>query len=75
MEMLFGAKKDKGKPAKSKVFGVELDASSKEIPPILEACVMYLDATGLEIEGIFRKSGSLVTMNQYKAKFDNGMPI
>ena len=71
--MFFGAKKDKGKSGKGKVFGVVLDGASKEIPQILEACVVFLDATGLELEGVFRKSGSLVTMNQYKAKFDNGM--
>lgn len=74
MAMFFGGKKDtKGKSGKSKMFGVVLDGSSKEIPQILEACVVYLDATGLEIEGIFRKSGSVVVMNQYKDKFDNGI--
>eukprot|EP00026_Physarum_polycephalum_P004986 Phypoly_transcript_05012.p1 GENE.Phypoly_transcript_05012~~Phypoly_transcript_05012.p1 ORF type:complete len:624 (+),score=137.22 Phypoly_transcript_05012:112-1983(+) len=72
--MFFGAKKEKGK-SKSKVFGVDLDGNSKEIPPILETCVVYLDATGLEMEGVFRKSGSVVLMNQYKAKFDNGEPV
>lgn len=71
--MFFGAKKEKGKSGKSKVFGVVLDTTLKEIPQMLESCVVYLDATGLELEGVFRKSGSLTVMNQYKAKFDNGI--
>lgn len=57
----------------NKVFGAALDPSSTCIPPILEACVIYLDATGLELEGVFRKSGSLQQLKEYRAKIDNGM--
>lgn len=70
-DKLGGGKKGKVDEGK-KVFGVALDRNCKEIPHILETCVVYLDGIGLDLEGIFRKSGSLLQMNDYKAKFDRG---
>jgi RhoGAP domain len=76
--MLKIGKKDKEKGSngkeekKNKVFGAVLDRNCTTIPHILETCVVYLDSTGLDFEGVFRKSGSLAQMNEYKAKFDNG---
>jgi hypothetical protein len=63
-----------GGPAK-KVFGGTIDRNSEEIPVIMTKCVEYLDATGLEFEGIFRKSGSLAQVNEFKARFDKGEDV
>jgi len=58
-----------------KVFGIALDKSCTEIPHIMEACVTYLDSTGLDFEGIFRKSGSLNMINDYKGRFERGEAV
>ena len=65
----FFKKEEGGRP---RVFGGTIDRDSDEIPHVMSQCVEYLDATGLEFEGIFRKSGSLMQLNEYKAKFDRG---
>lgn len=65
-------KKDEGAAAKPRVFGGVIDRDSESIPLVVSKCVEYLDATGLEFEGIFRKSGSLVQMNEFKARFEKG---
>ncbi len=62
-----------GKKEKHKVFGASLDSLSTEIPYIMEICIMYLDEFGLDLEGIFRKSGSLTTVNEYRARFEKGI--
>lgn len=73
MNILSMGRKKVAKTEEKKVFGAALDKNSSEIPFILEACVVYLDSTGLDFEGIFRKSGSLMMMNDYKARFERGM--
>jgi len=66
---------EKKKDAGSVVFGGSIDRTSTQIPSVLNKCVEYLDATGLNFEGIFRKSGSLAQLNEIKARFDGGEDV
>lgn len=73
MKALHIVNNKKGGHHNRKVFGASLDPNCTTIPTIVEACVVYLDAMGLDLEGVFRKSGSLAQLKEYKNKFDNGM--
>ena len=72
MQLITSRKEKDSKRSAKAVFGVPLDTETTQVPPVLVKCVEYLDTTGLEFEGIFRKSASVATMNEYKAKFDKG---
>ncbi|KAJ3110550.1 hypothetical protein HDU96_006490 [Phlyctochytrium bullatum] len=59
------------------MFGLTLDElmgpdGSKGIPVVVKECVECLRATGLECEGIFRRSPSSQLMNAAKEAFDKG---
>ena len=58
-----------------KLFGGTIDRKNPQIPPVMSKCILYLDKTGLEFEGIFRKSGSLAQMNEFKARFEKGVML
>jgi hypothetical protein len=65
-----------------RVFGVSLnDALGRRvsrrhaIPPIITKTVVYLDQNGLEVEGIFRLSGSANKIESYKDEFDLGLDV
>ena len=63
-------------PALRPVFGVSLDDLLKRdgsaIPLVVYQCVQAVDLFGLEVEGIYRLSGSSAHVNKLKGIFDNG---
>ncbi len=42
------------------------------IPSVVHSTIFYLDNNGLELEGIFRKSGSASMIQYFKEQFDQG---
>lgn len=63
-------------PALRPVFGISLDGLLKRdgsaIPLVVYQCVQAVDLFGLEVEGIYRLSGSSAYVNKLKGVFDNG---
>ena len=63
-------------PALRPVFGVSLDDLLKRdgsaIPLVVYQCVQAVDLFGLEVEGIYRLSGSSTHITKLKEVFDNG---
>ena len=63
-------------PALRPVFGVSLNDLLKRdgsaIPLVVYQCVQAIDLFGLEVEGIYRLSGSAAHVNKLKGIFDNG---
>ena len=58
------------------VFGVSLDELFRRdglaVPMIVSQCVQAVDLFGLDVEGIYRTSGSAPHITEMKAMFDNG---
>ncbi|XP_067671456.1 rho GTPase-activating protein 24-like isoform X1 [Haliotis asinina] len=59
------------------IFGLNLEetmkftrSEGKKIPAIIEKCVEYIYANGLEVEGIFRLPGRTSLIRELKEKFD-----
>mmetsp|Transcript_11826 Transcript_11826/g.20239 ORF Transcript_11826/g.20239 Transcript_11826/m.20239 type:complete len:788 (+) Transcript_11826:52-2415(+) len=46
-----------------------------ELPEIVPKCIEYIEERALDVEGIFRLSGSAVLIQEYKQKFDNGEDV
>ena len=63
-------------PALRPVFGLSLEDLLKRdgsaIPLVVYQCIQAVDLYGLEVEGIYRVSGSTGHVNRLKAAFDNG---
>ena len=63
-------------PALRPSFGVSLDNLLKRdgsaIPLVIYQCIQAIDLFGLEVEGIYRLSGSSTHVGRLKAIFDNG---
>ena len=63
-------------PALKPVFGVSLEELLKRdgsaIPLVVYQCIQAVDLYGLEVEGIYRLSGSSTHVNKLRAIFDNG---
>jgi hypothetical protein len=63
-------------PPLNPVFGVSLDDLFKRdnsaVPMIVYQCVQAVDLFGLDVEGIYRTSGSAPHIMEMKAMFDNG---
>ena len=63
-------------PALRPVFGVPLDDLLKRdgsaVPLVVYQCIQAVDLFGLEVEGIYRLSGSSTSVNKLKNVFDNG---
>ena len=63
-------------PPLNPVFGVSLDELFKRdnsaVPMIVYQCVQAVDLFGLDVEGIYRTSGSAPHIMEMKAMFDNG---
>ena len=63
-------------PPKRPVFGVPLDKLFRRdgsvVPKIVYQCVQAVDLFGLDIEGIYRISGSAPHIMEMKAMFDDG---
>lgn len=60
------------------VFGVSLDDLLKRdgsaIPLVVCQCLQAVDLFGLEVEGIYRLSGSAAHVTKLRTMFDNGKP-
>lgn len=63
-------------PALKPVFGVSLDDLLKRdgsaIPLVVYQCIQAIDLYGLDVEGIYRVSGSAMHISKLKAQFDHG---
>lgn len=63
-------------PPNNPVFGVSLDdlfrRDNSAVPMIVYQCVQAVDLFGLDVEGIYRTSGSAPHIMEMKAMFDNG---
>ena len=63
-------------PALRPVFGVSLDDLLKRdgsaVPLVVYQCIQAVDLFGLEVEGIYRLSGSSIHVSKLKGVFDNG---
>lgn len=46
-----------------------------ELPKIVPKCIEYIEERALDVEGIFRLSGSAVLIQEYKQKFDTGEDV
>ncbi|RDD43818.1 SLIT-ROBO Rho GTPase-activating protein 3 [Trichoplax sp. H2] len=59
-----------------KTFGGEvieyLEATGRAIPLVVESCIKYITVHGLDLQGIFRLSGSSVDINSLKEQFEKG---
>ncbi len=58
------------------VFGMTLEQlferDSSAVPMVVYQCIQAVDLFGLEVEGIYRLSGTASHVNKLKAMFDNG---
>jgi hypothetical protein len=63
-------------PPLNPVFGISLEdlyrRDSTAVPMIVYQCVQAVERFGLDLEGIYRLSGSSTHINQMKSLFDNG---
>ena len=63
-------------PPLKPVFGVSLDQlferDGSAVPMVVYQCIQAVDLFGLEVEGIYRLSGTSSHVNKLKAIFDNG---
>lgn len=63
-------------PPNNPVFGISLDElfrrDSSAVPTIVYQCVQAVDLFGLNVEGIYRTSGSAPHIMEMKAMFDHG---
>lgn len=64
-------------PALRPVFGLSLEDLLKRdgsaIPLVVYQCIQAVDLYGLEVEGIYRLSGSSTHVSKLRSIFDNGM--
>jgi hypothetical protein len=63
-------------PPLKPVFGVSLDElferDNSAVPMVVYQCIQAVDLFGLEVEGIYRLSGTASHITKLKAMFDNG---
>lgn len=63
-------------PALRPVFGISLDDLLKRdgsaIPLVVYQCIQAVDLYGLEVEGVYRLSGSATHVSKLRSIFDNG---
>ncbi|KAI4727210.1 RhoGAP-domain-containing protein [Aureobasidium sp. EXF-10728] len=66
-------------PPLKPVFGVSLDElynrDQTAVPMIVYQCMQAVDLFGLDVEGIYRLSGTASHVQQIKALFDHGMSV
>jgi len=67
-------------PLPTQQFGVELEFIKSQnngeiIPTVIQQCVTYLRAHGLETEGIFRRCASVRVLRQVQQAFNEGQPV
>ncbi|CAB4027764.1 rho GTPase-activating 8-like isoform X2 [Paramuricea clavata] len=60
-------------------FGVTLDRiklkTGEDIPPVVQCTVEFLRESGLEVEGLFRRSANVTVVNGYAAIFNRGETV
>jgi hypothetical protein len=58
------------------VFGLSLEElferDNSAVPMVVYQCIQAVDLFGLEVEGIYRLSGTASHITKLKAMFDNG---
>jgi hypothetical protein len=58
------------------LFGVELEVHARKtgvlVPKVVEACIAVVESQGMDMEGIYRKSGPVAAIRQAVAEFDQG---
>jgi len=58
------------------VFGIHLgklyERDGLAVPMVVYQCIQAVDLYGLNMEGIYRQSGSLNSINKLKVMFDTG---
>lgn len=63
-------------PPLNPVFGVSLEdlfrRDGSAVPMVVYQCLQAVDLFGLEVEGIYRLSGTATHIAQMKSMFDNG---
>jgi hypothetical protein len=63
-------------PPLKPVFGLSLDElferDNSAVPMVVYQCIQAVDLFGLEVEGIYRLSGTASHITKIKAMFDNG---
>ena len=61
------------------VFGISLDElflrDGSAVPMVVYQCIQAVDLFGLEVEGIYRLSGTSSHVTRIRAMFDNGNPF
>jgi hypothetical protein len=66
-------------PPLKPVFGLSLEQlferDGSAVPMVVYQCIQAVDLFGLEVEGIYRLSGTASHVNTIKAMFDNGKSI
>ena len=64
-------------PPLKPVFGLSLEQlferDASAVPMVVYQCIQAVDLFGLEVEGIYRLSGTASHVTKIKAMFDNGM--
>jgi hypothetical protein len=63
------------KEMKNKIFGVELSKDSDNLNEFVTEGLIYLEKHGLNSQGIFRLSGDLSIMNEFKKNIESGKKI
>lgn len=65
-------------PSRSNIFGVPLedlmgfDGEKGSVPRVIKDCTQFLRETGLEEEGLFRRSPASVMLTQAQEAYDRG---
>lgn len=58
------------------VFGINLEElyerDGSAVPMVVRQCIQAVDLFGLEVEGIYRLSGTTSQVSKIKSLFDNG---
>ena len=66
-------------PPLKPVFGVSLEElfsrDGSAVPMVVHQCLQAVDLFGLEVEGIYRTSGTASHITKLRAIFDNGMYV
>lgn len=67
-----------GQQSQNSYFGAPLEnalVDGRSIPYIVEHCIEYIDRCALNVEGIFRLSGSQVQIDKYREQFNSGIMV
>ncbi|KDQ15148.1 hypothetical protein BOTBODRAFT_131760 [Botryobasidium botryosum FD-172 SS1] len=65
-------------PEKSQMFGVPIEqlmTDASKIPRVVRDCVEYLYSSGLDVEGLFRRSPNSLLTKQVRQGYDRGQAV